>query len=133
MQANDPISATVLNMTDAFHRGDMSGILSAYEPGAVVVGEPGKPLQGEAELRRMFEAFIALKPSFTYAGHEVAQAGDLALHISPWRMTGTGPNGSAIDQRGLSLAVLRRQATGGWLMVIDQPFGDTLLQKAEPR
>lgn len=130
MEQNDPISATVLNMTAAFNQGDISGILRCYEPDAVVIGEPGKPARGEAALRAMFEEFIALRPSFAYSGHEVVHAGELALHISPWRMTGVGPDGARIEQRGLSLAVLRRQGDGRWLMVIDQPYGDALLQKA---
>ena len=133
MEPTDVIVATVLKMTDAFHKGDMAGILSAYEPGAVVVGEPGKPLRGEGALRRMFTGFIALKPSFMYSGHEVVEAGDLALHISPWRMTGVGPDGASVEQRGLSLAVLRRQDDGRWLMVIDQPHGDALLRRADQR
>lgn len=133
MEPTDSIAATVLNMTDAFNRGDIPAILSTYEPGAVVVGEPGRPLQGEAALRGMFAEFIALKPSFSYSGHEVVMAGELALHISPWRMTGTGPDGVPMEQRGLSLAVLRRQADGRWLMVIDQPHGDALLRQAEQR
>jgi uncharacterized protein (TIGR02246 family) len=131
MEHTDPIVSTVLTMTEAFNRGDMSGILSAYEPDAVVVGKPGQPLTGAVALRAMFAEFIALKPSFMYAGHEVVSAGDVALHISPWRMTGVGPDGTPIEQTGLSLAVLRRQTDGRWLMVIDQPYGDALLRKAD--
>jgi uncharacterized protein (TIGR02246 family) len=131
MEPTDVIAATVLNMTAAFHRGDIPGILATYEHGAVVVGEPGKPLGGEAALRQMFAGFIALKPCFTYSGHELVQAGDLALHIAPWRMTAVGPEGAPIQQTGLSLAVLRRQADGRWLMVIDHPHGDALLRNAD--
>ena len=128
MEHTDPIVAAVLSMTAAFNNGDMSGILSACEPEAVVVGKPGQPLTGAAALRAMFAEFIALKPSFMYSGHEVVTAGDLALHISPWRMTGVAPDGTPIEQRGLSVAVLRRQTDGRWLMVIDQPYGDGLLR-----
>jgi ketosteroid isomerase-like protein len=43
-------------------------------------------------------------------------------------MTGVAPDGSAIAGGGLSVAVLRRQAGGKWLIVIDNPFGDAPLQ-----
>ena len=129
MESNEHITATVLTMTAAFRRGDIPAILRTYEPGAVVVGAPSQPLSGEAALRALFADFIALKPSFTYAGHDVTRAGDLALHIAPWQMAGTAPDGSKLLQRGLSVAVLRRQPDGQWLMVIDQPFGDALLQR----
>jgi hypothetical protein len=44
-------------------------------------------------------------------------------------MTGTAPDGSAIEQGGLSVALLRRQPDGRWLMVVDDPFGDELLRR----
>jgi len=127
MESHEQITATVLTMTDAFQRGDIPAILRTYEPGAVVVGAPGKPLSGEPALRALFGDFIALKPVFTYAGHEVVRAGELALHLAPWQMTGTAPDGSQLQQRGLSVALLRRQPDGRWLMVVDHPFGDALL------
>jgi len=132
MEAKDPIVSTILTMTDAFQKGDIPAILRTYEPGAVVVGEPGKPLTGEAALRAMFAAFIAVKPEFTYSGHDVVIADDLALHLSPWQMNGVAPDGTAVRHKGLSVAVLRRQADGRWLMVIDQPYGDALLNRDAP-
>jgi ketosteroid isomerase-like protein len=44
-------------------------------------------------------------------------------------MTGTAPDGTPIRQSGLSVAVLRKQADGKWLMVFDNPFGQHLLDK----
>ena len=132
MKTDEQIVSTILTMTDAFQKGDLGGVLRTYEPGAVVVGEPGKPLTGESDLRTMFTGFMSMKPRFTYSGHDVVIAGDIALHLSPWHMTGVGPDGSTIEQRGLSVAVLRRQADGRWLMAIDQPYGDALLHAPEP-
>lgn len=132
MTTDEQVVSTILTMTDAFQRGDLPGVLRTYEPGAVVVGEPGKPLTGESQLRTMFAGFMAMKPTFTYGGHDVVIAGDVALHLSPWHMTGTGPDGSTIEQAGLSVAVLRRQTDGRWLMAIDQPYGDVLLHAPDP-
>ena len=129
MDPNQPIT-TVLMMTEAFQRGDIASVLRAYEPGAVVVGEPGTRLQGEAALRAMFAGFMAVQPKFTYSGHDVVQAGDVALHIAPWQMTGTDAEEKPVQGQGLSVAVLRRHADGRWLMVIDHPFGDQLLSVA---
>lgn len=117
-------------MTSAFHEGDLDGIMKTYEPGAVVLGEPNTPLSGQEPLRSMFAGFIAAKARFTFAAHEVTVAGDIALHLTPWKMTGVAPDGSAIAASGLSVAVLRQQKNGDWLMVIDNPFGDALLNNA---
>ena len=130
MDPNDSIVSTITTMTEAFNSGDIAAILRAYEPDAAVVGDPGQPVRGETALKAMFARFIAAKAAFTYSGHEVVRAGDLALHLAPWHMTGVAPDGSAIEARGLSVAVLRRQPDGRWLMVIDQPYGDALLREA---
>ena len=123
------ILSTIDAMTAAFHQGDLDGILRTYEPGAVVVAQPGTPISGTPALRAMFAGFVAAKAHFTFLGHEVIQAEDVALHLTPWRMAGVAPDGKAVEARGLSVAVLRRQPDGRWLMVIDDPFGDTLLSQ----
>ena len=127
------ILSTIDDMVSAFHKGDIDGIMRAYEPAAVVVGEPDKPASGTEALRAMFAGFIAAKARFTFQDHEVLQADDIALHLTPWRMTGVAPDGTPVSASGLSVAVLRRQPDGRWLMVIDDPYGDALLNRATSR
>jgi uncharacterized protein (TIGR02246 family) len=124
MDKKAQILSTIGAMVSSFHDGDIPGILRTYEPHAVVVGQPGQPVSGRSELEAMFAGFIAANARFTFDGHEVIQAGDIALHLTPWRMTGRAPDGCPIEGAGLSVAVLRRQADGRWLMVIDDPYGD---------
>lgn len=133
MDTKTRVLSAIEAMTSAFHEGDIEGIMRTYEPAAVVVGEPGAPVQGDGPLRAMFAGFIAAKAYFTFDGHEVVAAGDIALHLTPWKMTGVAPDGGPISGAGLSIAVLRRQADGNWLMVIDNPFGDAILQRAAER
>jgi uncharacterized protein (TIGR02246 family) len=123
------ILSTIHAMTAAFHKGDIDGIMRTYEPGAVVVGEPGAPVSGTPALRAMFAGFIAARVHFSFLGHQVLQADDIALHLTPWSMTGVAPDGAEMTASGLSVAVLRRQPDGSWLMVIDDPFGDALLRQ----
>lgn len=133
MNPRAKILSTIETMTEAFNRGDIEGVMRTYEPSAVVVGEPGKPVTGASALRAMFEGFVSAQAHFTFLGHEVIEAGDLALHLTPWRMTGVAPSGAAVEASGLSVAVLRRQASGAWLMVIDDPYGDALLAPSRAR
>ena len=121
------VLSAIQNMTAAFHAGDIEGVMAAYEPAASVEFQPGVVSSDAGALRAGFEEFFAVNPRFEYSGHEVIVQGDTALHIAPWDMTGTTPDGQAIAQSGLSVAVLRRQADGGWLMVIDNPHGAALM------
>jgi len=121
------VIAAVERMTDAFHRADLDAVLAAYADGAVVAFEPGGAVSDPAALRGGFRMFFGFKPRFTYGGHEVLVAGDLALHFAPWTMEGTGPDGQPLRQNGLSVALLRRGQDDQWKLVIDNPYGDHLL------
>lgn len=124
------VHSAIAAMTDAFQRGDIGRVMASYEPEATVVFNPEAPVADRTALTEMFEGMAAANPQFTYyAGHEVTVQGNLAMHISPWTMTATTPEGQPFSQSGLSVAVLRKQANGEWLMVIDNPHGQHLLNK----
>ena len=124
--AEAAIVEAIDHMTTAFAKGDVDTVMRAYEGGAIVVGIPGQPVSGDAELRAMFADFIAAGAHFTYGGHDVVVAGDIGLHLMKW--TAATPEGT---QTALSVAVLRQQPNGAWKMVIDHPFGDAVMANEE--
>ena len=119
----------VKSMTASFHEGDLDGVMSSYEKDAVIVFEPGKGVSDAEVIKEAFKGWFAVNPHFEYAGHDVVISGDIAVHFAPWKMNGTTPDGQKIEQSGLSVAVLRRQEDGNWLMVIDNPYGAALLEQ----
>ncbi len=122
------VLAAVETMTSRFMDGDIPSVMQSYEAAATVLFEPAVPVDQPDQLAQMFAGMAAVKPVFVYpSGHEVVVQGDIALHISPWSMTGEAPDGQKIAQQGLSVAVLRKQADGSWKMVIDNPHGGHLL------
>ncbi len=123
----DKIIAVVHQVALAMEHGDLEAAMATYEPGAQLVVQPGQTATGPA-MREALKGFIAMKPKFTMSKHDVIVSGDIALHISPWSMEAVDPSsGSAINGGGLSLAVLRRQADGSWLMIVDNPYGSAVL------
>jgi len=116
------ILKTISTMTSSFAAGDLDGVLTTYEEGAVVVSAPGQPVEGSEELAAMFGQFIEAGIDFDYGEHDIVIAGDIGLHLMKW--TSATPDG---DQSALSVAVLRRQTDGSWLIVIDHPFGDHVM------
>ena len=126
-QVHRQVQATIERMTAALGAKDVDGVMSTYERGAAILFEPGTPVSDPAMVREMFTGMTALNPQFEFGEHEVIAAGDVALHLMPWSMAGAAPDGTAVAQRGLSVAVLRRQRDGSWLMVIDNPHGQRLL------
>lgn len=131
-QAFNPTQLEVLQavqqMTDAFHQKDIDGVMSSYESNALVVFDPQNPIQDAELLKEKFVQSFGISPRFEYRGHEVFVNGDIGVHLAPWTMTGTAPDGTAIQQTGLSIAVLRRQKNGEWLMIFDDPHGQFLME-----
>lgn len=123
------VLTVVETMTASLEVGDIDGVLATYEAGAAVMFEPGAAVSGREAFREVFSQIAAARPEVSYAGHEVHVVGDLAIHLAPWSMTGETSDGEAITQGGLSVAVLRRQPDGEWRLVIDNPYGDRLLNR----
>jgi uncharacterized protein (TIGR02246 family) len=123
------VMKVIMDMTEAFHKKDLKGVLASYEPNAVIVFEPEKAVSGVDAISQGFQGFFAVNPKFEYSGHEVFINGNLAMHFAPWAMTGKTPDGQEIRQSGLSVVVLRKQGNGNWLMVFDNPFGQHLMDQ----
>lgn len=123
------VMSVINHMTDSFNKKSLDGIMETYESGAAVSFQPGMPMVGEDMLRKAFEVFFAFNPHYNFDEHEVVVAGDIALHTVPWSMTGKAPDGTTIQESGLSVAVLRKQKDGQWLMVIDNPHGSRFMDQ----
>jgi len=90
--------------------GDVEGLVSLYEPDAVLAFPPGEVTVGSQAIRQAYRRLLADRPTFT-AGDQrpVLRHGDLALTST--RLVGGGA----------TVEVARRQPDGTWLWVIDQP------------
>jgi len=128
-QASTQIIRIVKKLSEDMHNGDLKGVMAAYEPKAGLVAQPGVTVCGPGLFEAM-KGYTSMKPKFDMPIHEVIEAGDIALHISPWSMEAVDPaNGKPLKQSGLSVAVFRKQRDGKWLLVIDDPYGCHLLLK----
>lgn len=126
----DKVANVVQVMTEAFHKKDMHNIMASYEKGAAIMFEPGVAISDPEMIEKMFEGAFQINPEFTYPnGHEVYIANDIAMHIAPWIMIGKTPDGTDIEQKGLSVAILRKQENGDWLMVLDNPNSQALMNQ----
>jgi ketosteroid isomerase-like protein len=91
--------------------GDAEGAAALYEPDAVLAFPPGSQTVGRAAIQAFFEQMFADRPHFTPEPPlPTIASGELAL-------TSTPPK----DDAGARAQVVRRQADGSWLRVIDQP------------
>ena len=104
-----------------FNAGDIDSLISLYEPNALLVPFSNPRVQGQAAIRAAMLGFLERKDHMELALDKVFQADDIAILFSSWTLT--DPDGKALETSGQTSDVVRRQADGRWLFVIDIPQG----------
>jgi ketosteroid isomerase-like protein len=91
--------------------GDAAGIAALYEEVAVMAYPPGEVTVGRAAIQALWEKVLAQGPHFELESPlPTLVSGDIALTSTPPR-----------DNAGARAQVVRRQADGTWLRLLDQP------------
>ncbi len=107
----------------AFNSADLDGLMALYAPDACLVPQPGQPIQGHDAIRDALQNFLALGAKIEIDADYVLECNDTALLRGSWHLTGKDPDGQPLDMRGRSSEVVRRQPGGGWVYIIDHPYG----------
>ena len=108
---------------ESFTAGDLEALVELYEADATLVPQPGEVVTGVGAIREVLSALLATEPTFNLEARKVLHTGDIALSFADWTLSGTGPDGEAIEMAAQTSDVLRRQGDGTWRFVIDNPFG----------
>jgi uncharacterized protein (TIGR02246 family) len=91
--------------------GDADGVAALYEDDAVLGYPPGQVTVGRDAIRRLWTEVLSRRPQFRQEQPlPTLTCGDIAL-------TSTVP----LDGAGARAQVVRRQADGTWLRIIDLP------------
>jgi uncharacterized protein (TIGR02246 family) len=114
----------VLNsVVEGINTGNLDSLMMLYETDACFVSQPGQLAKSPETIRQSLRRFIDLNGKLDLKVKRVLQSSDLALVISEWSVSGTGPDGKHVNMAAKSADVLRQQADGAWRFVIDNPWG----------
>jgi uncharacterized protein (TIGR02246 family) len=101
--------------------GNAEGVVALYERAATLLTDSGAAT-GHAAIREWVTGFLAMKPRIQMSVDKVVEGGgDVAAVYNNWTLTATGPDGAAFEMAGRATEIVRRQADGTWLFVIDDP------------
>jgi uncharacterized protein (TIGR02246 family) len=103
--------------------GDLDALVDLYETDAAFAPQPGQTITGRDAIREALRPFLALRPRMTGQIERSLVAGETALVANRWTLTGTQPDGTAVEMAGVSADVLRRREDGSWGIAIDDPWG----------
>jgi uncharacterized protein (TIGR02246 family) len=108
---------------EAFNAGDIDSLMTLYEPSAVLVPMPGHVVEGTQAIRSALEELLAMKGRMTSENQYALVHGDIALLRAKVHLLGTAPDGTQLEINNHTTEVVRRQADGSWLYILDHPYG----------
>ena len=105
----------------AFNAGDVGSLTALYEPNAVlVVG--GKKVIGQENIREALKGLAAQRGRMKLETRAVIELPEgLAVLHGSWIVEPSPGIGDAMASQGVSTEVVRKQADGTWLLVVDNP------------
>lgn len=98
-----------------FNDGDLEGFVGLYEPGAVLVHDPGQPATGTEAIRGLVADLLQGKGTLSVRRRHALVAGELVLATYDWAISEGGEAGKS----GVGAIVFRRQPDGSWRAILD--------------
>ena len=90
--------------------GDVEGLVSLYEPGAILACPDGQLAVGTDAIRRFYSRLLADRPTF--------QEGEQS---PPLRNGNVALTSSRLKNGAVTAEIARQQPDGTWLWAVDQP------------
>jgi len=108
------------------NEGNLEGMANLYEPDAVLVDRRGKEVSGSGAIVEHLRALLSSGPRIRMRHLRTIDAGDMAVLLSEWHMDRAAPDGAWVSDGGHTYDVVRRQKSGKWRIVGDNPWGVVL-------
>lgn len=105
---------------DAYNRGDLDALVALYEPDGAFAARTG-PLRGRDAIRSHFARVLNKQTQIQHRTRKLVDQGEIALCYGEWTLFSRAADGTQTKRSGSSVEVLRRQADGTWLYIIDDP------------
>ena len=106
----------------AYNTGRIEELLALYEPEALLVGHGDAPRRGLGAIRAELEGLLAGGGRMESTNLFAHTVGDLSLLSAAFKHEGHAPDGTPQVVEGRTAEVVRRQADGRWLYVLDHPY-----------
>jgi ketosteroid isomerase-like protein len=114
---------TLRSIAEYINSGNLDSLMMLYEFDACFASQPGQFVKGREGIRQNLQGFVDMQGKLESKIKRVFQASDLALVISEWSFSGTGPDGNPVNYASTATDVLRHLPDGTWRVIIDNPWG----------
>lgn len=108
---------------DCIGRGDMEAALACFDPEALYVEQSGNALSGKEAIEQAISKLVNMKAKMeVYEHNNLPVSKDLMYRMDKWIVKATLPDRTPMEMKGASVHLLRRNAEGYWMWLVDSPF-----------
>ncbi len=107
---------------EEFNKGNVNFLMTLHEKRSFA-SKPGQAVKELDDIRQSFQSLVDMGVKLSAKPRTVCTAGDLALLITEWSISGIEHDGKPVNLTGRGTVVLRQQSDGSWRMVIENPWG----------
>jgi ketosteroid isomerase-like protein len=108
---------------DCIREGNLKNAMTCFDQEAVYMDKDGNSISGLANIENVVANLCHMKPYIKIYKHKNSPVGnDLIYRLDKWTMTATDPQGKPIRMQGASAHIMRKNADGVWLWLVDNPF-----------
>jgi uncharacterized protein (TIGR02246 family) len=132
--AEDAVRALDAAQLKAAQALDVAGVVAAYSADATVMPPNTPMLSDPASIQKAWAGMLVpgTQVTWTPSKVEVAASGDMAYDQGTYTVTGPGPDGKPMSDKGKYLVVVKKQADGSWKFAEDTWNSDLPAVAAAP-
>ncbi|MCY7423080.1 MAG: DUF4440 domain-containing protein [Chitinophagaceae bacterium] len=109
---------------EAVRNGDVKTAMTCFDKEGVYIGKDSKPISGMDNIEKVITELCKMKPDIKVYEHQMSPVGsDMMYWLDKWTMTAAaGADGKPMKMKGASANMMRKNADGQWLWLVDNPF-----------
>jgi uncharacterized protein (TIGR02246 family) len=120
-------AAAVAFFRHCIHSGDLQGAVSCFDKDATYIERDGQEIKGLENIEKAMQHLCTWKPDIKGSKQRVTIVGNSAIWIDKWTLKASMPDGNAIEMTGATACMMKRNADGIWVWVVDNPFAADVL------
>ncbi|RBL92386.1 YybH family protein [Chitinophaga flava] len=121
-------AGTVSYFRHCIKTGDVKGAMSCFDVQGVYIDRTGEEIRGLPQIEQAIGHLCTWRPDIKGGRPHLTILDDIAIWLDKWEMTGKTPDGNIISMNGHTTCLLKRDETGIWLWLVDNPFGTAVLE-----
>lgn len=106
---------------EGINGGDVAAVVALYQADAVLIGQDGSPATGHASIHAALAGMAGAGAKLKMNVVRSFASEGVAVLYNDWQAT-IGDGEGAVRIEGKAIEVCHRQADGGWLFAIDDPY-----------